>query len=183
MQVVGAVAIGANGCIDDAVGVGNAVDALFVAHNDGALTEIEFLHFLNVAVAFRARVRNVGAVYGRSRISIIEQLVRVAVTILAGSRLRHAFVNRLAVIAIQIDVGFDPVALAATDRLMRFRVRQVGYVGMTARAKILRVDGRGVFLFVNEKRDHFAGGVALGQRRVGVANKAIRIVDGSGVLR
>ena len=63
------------------------------------------------------------AVHRRSGIAVIEQLVGLAVAILARRGFRNTFANRLAVVALEINVGFDAMTLAATDGLVRLGVR------------------------------------------------------------
>jgi hypothetical protein len=62
-------------------------------------------------------------VHGRSGIAVIEQLVGLAVAILARRGFSNTFTNRLAVVALEINVGFDAMALAATDGFVRLGVR------------------------------------------------------------
>jgi hypothetical protein len=62
-------------------------------------------------------------VHGRSGIAVIEQLVGLAVAILTRRGFGNTLVNRLAVVALEINVGLDTVTLAATDGLVRLGVR------------------------------------------------------------
>ena len=155
----------------------DAVNAAAVADDRTVLPEMKLLHLLRLAVTMPAGVRLVGPVHRRGRVAIIKQLVRLAVAILAGRRFRHAFVNRLPVIAFQINFRLDPVTLAATYRLMRLRMRQIGNVGVTTGAKVLAVNGHRKLRFIHEQRNNLAGGVALRQRLVRMTSETVRIIQ------
>ena len=97
----------------------------------------------------------------------------------ARRRFRDTLVNRLAMIAFEINFGFDPVALAASYRLMGFGVRQVGDVCVTTGTKIFGVNGNCKFFFVHEQRNGFAGRIGFNKVFVAVAGETIRIVNRS----
>ena len=151
MQIVRTMAIGTNGGIDFfLLQNGNAVDALFVTHNRAAFAEMKFFHVRGFAVASAASRREIAPVDWRGGVPVIQQFMRAAVTVPARSRFRNAFVNRLSVVALEIDIGFHPVTLTARDWLVRFGVRQIGNVGVTTRAEIFCVDGIREFLLVHK---------------------------------
>ena len=166
MQVVRAVAIGADGGVDFALfQQGDAMDALLVADDRGALPEVELLHLRHVAVAASAGLGQVGAIHRRLRVAVVQQIVVAAVAVLARGRFLHALVDRLAVVALQVDLRLDAVALRAGNRLRDevVRMRQVGDVRMATGAEVLGVDGGLEFRLVHVQGDRLALGVLLGQ--------------------
>lgn len=179
MQVVRAVAIRADRRIQFMLlQQRDAVDALLVTHDRAALAQMKLLHLGRVAVASPAGIGEIRAIHGRGGVAVVEQFVRIPVAILAGRCFRHALVNRLAVIAFQIDVRLDPVTLAATDGLEVLRMRHIRDVGMTTRTEVLCVDRVGELLLINEQRNGLARRVGLGQRLVGVADETVGVLDG-----
>ncbi len=172
VQVVRAVAIGADRGVDFALlQQGDAVDALLVADDGGTLAEMKLLHLRRVAVAPPAGLGQIGAIHRRLRVAVVQQIVVAAVAILAGGRFLHALVDRLAVVAFQVNLRLDAMALAAGDRLGDevVRMRQIGDVGVATGAEVLGVDGGLEFRLVHVQRDGLAGGVGLDQRLVAVA--------------
>jgi hypothetical protein len=146
--------------------VGQTVDALVVRDDDGPLAEIEFFHFRNIRVATTAGLGNVRAVHRRGGVAVIEQLVRAAVAVLARRGFRNALMDRLTMVALEVNIRLDAVTLAATDGLVRLGVRQVRDIRVTTRAEVLGVD-RGVELFfVNEQRGGFAVNIGFDERFV-----------------
>ena len=79
----------------------------------------------------------------------------------------------LSVIAVEIDFRLDPVTLTATDRFMSLTVWQIGDVGVTARAEILRVNRVRELLFIYKQRDCLTGAVGCDQFLVAVTGKAV----------
>ncbi len=137
--------------------------AAFIGDDDRALPQIELLHRFHIAVAAATGLGNMRPIHRRGGIAIVQQVVVVAVAVLAGGRLLHALVDRLAVIALEVNVRLDPVALAATDRLGLeiVRMRHVGDVRVATRAQVLGVDRCVELLLVHKQRDRLAGGVGL----------------------
>jgi len=178
MEIVRPVAVGTYRRIQFAPGVGESVHTFVVRDDYGALPQVEFLHLGNVPMAPATGLGNVRPVHRRRRVSVIEQFVRVAMAILARCGFGDALVDRLAVIALEVDVRLDAVALAATNRLVRLRVRQLRDVGVTTGAEILRVDRHLEFLFIHKQRHRPAHGVRLDERLVRVAGETISVIDG-----
>jgi hypothetical protein len=74
--------------------------------------------------------------------------------------------DRLTMVALEVNIRLDAVTLAATDGLVRLGVRQVRDIRVTTRAEVLGVD-RGVELFfVNEQRGGFAVNIGFDERFV-----------------
>lgn len=88
-----------------------------------------------------------------------------AVAIFARGGFLHARVDRLAVVALEVDLRFDAVALRAGNRLRDIvvRMRQVGDIRMATGAEVLAVDGGLEFRLVHVQGDRLALGVLLGQ--------------------
>ncbi len=180
VEVVGAVAIGADGCGGDPPGVRSAVDGLLVTHHHAGLAEIVLLHLLRIAMAAPAGRRNVSPGDGRLGVARVQQRVRVAVAILAGRRLQDALVHRLAVVALRVDLRLHAVAVAAQHRVVAeaVLVRQGRDLGVTAGAQVLPVNGGRVGRLVHEQGDRLPVIPGPGQILVAVTSKAVAVIEG-----
>lgn len=64
----------------------------------------------------------------------------LSVAVLTRGGFGNTFADRLAVIALEVDVGFDAVTLAAAYGLVRLGVWQIRDVCVATRAEIFSVD-------------------------------------------
>lgn len=178
VEVVRAMAVRAHRGLGDAFfEEGHAMHALLVGDNRPTLPKVEFLHLVGVSVAVRAGPRNVGSMDRRVGVAVVQQLVRLAMAILAGGRLMNALMKGTPVVALRIDLGLDAVTLAATDRLEALSVGYLLDVHVAARAQVLGMDGRLVFRLVHVHGDGLAVRVLLDQLLVVVAGQAVVIGD------
>ena len=160
----------------------DAVDALLIAGHGPALAEMKLLHLRGIAVAPPARGRQIRAIHRRLRVAEVEQVVVVPMAILARGRLLHPLVDRLAMVAFQVNLRLDAVASRAGHRLRRevVRMRQVGDVRVATDAQVLRVNGVREPLFVHVERGALVCAVAGDQRPVAMAGQTVGVVQRAG---
>ena len=116
MEVVGAVAVGADGGRLIAGLMGFAVNTLQIRAIGPRLDQTKLGHEFWIVVAFGAGFRDVGTVYRRIGMARIEKGVRIAVARFARSCLVDSRGDRLAMIAIEINFCFEPVTGRAFNR-------------------------------------------------------------------
>ncbi len=173
---VRAVAIGADRGLLRSIGDGAAVHAVLVGE-EGLRAFAVRLHEKLLPVAPAAGGGNIGVIDGRLGIARALNLVNVAVAVLATGGNLSALVH-FRVDAVLIRLAGIGVALRAADFLRGRLVRQALHILVAIHAgEHAAVDGMLELALVDEEADRRSVLVRGGERGVGVAGEAVRVLE------